>query len=291
MPGMNRLRVRPHASGLVEYPPGTSFGPRVLLDYEFVWIVSGEVRWNIGERAISVPTGSILLARPGMRDSFVWDPRRRTHHGYVHFGIEDPGSALPPEADWPLSLSANERNALAPLLEHILWSLRNPDVVALALVEHSMRQALMMFVFRAFGVGGEELPGEHSVVAATLRCLRRAWSAGKLVPLEVAALARKAGVSEGHFIRTLRAELGLTPHQLMLLIRLERAANLLSRTNLSVMNVADQCGFESPFHFSRRFSQAYGLGPREFRKRVLRGESPGRVAPSSVQRFAYWLFG
>ncbi|MDX2052300.1 MAG: AraC family transcriptional regulator [Polyangiaceae bacterium] len=212
-----------------------------------------------------------------MRDSFVWDPRRRTHHGYVHFTIEDPTHALPSEWDWPLKLPATEPNALGPLLAHVLWSLRNPNAVSPMLVEHSLRQALLMFVFRSFGVGGEDLPSEHTVVAATLRCLKRAWSGRKLVPFQVRELAKKSGFSEGHLIRTLKAELGFTPHQLMMLIRLERAAGLLARTNLTVMSVADQCGFESPFHFSSRFSKEYGLGPREFRKRVLAGRAPGHV--------------
>src|ERR1700752_3800704 len=40
-----QLRLAITAHGLADYPPGATFGPRTLRDYEFVLIVEGDVLW------------------------------------------------------------------------------------------------------------------------------------------------------------------------------------------------------------------------------------------------------
>lgn len=52
----------------------------------------------------------------------------------------------------------------------------------------------------------------------------------------------------------------------LLEIRMERAAELLRKTGLLVVEVAGQCGFEDPSHFARRFKAHCGRTPREFRR-------------------------
>lgn len=51
------------------------------------------------------------------------------------------------------------------------------------------------------------------------------------------------------------------------LIRLARAATALLRTNATIAEIASDCGYSNPYHFSRRFSLAYGQPPGSFRRR------------------------
>jgi AraC family transcriptional regulator, positive regulator of tynA and feaB len=58
-------------------------------------------------------------------------------------------------------------------------------------------------------------------------------------------------------------------------MRLEAAHRLLSDSRcdaLTVLEIADRCGFAEPSHFARRFRGAYGLGPLDFRRQ--RGVEP-----------------
>jgi transcriptional regulator GlxA family with amidase domain len=48
-------------------------------------------------------------------------------------------------------------------------------------------------------------------------------------------------------------------------IRLENAAELLSKEGLSVCQAANLCGFESVSFFSRKFKQIMGRSPREYK--------------------------
>ena len=84
-------------------------------------------------------------------------------------------------------------------------------------------------------------------------------------PLDVAALARTAHLSEAHFSRAFRRAFGVTPHRYLLTRRLERAAALLRHTDRSVADICFEVGLQSVGSFTTSFGRAYGLTPREYR--------------------------
>src|SRR3979411_2426164 len=86
-------------------------------------------------------------------------------------------------------------------------------------------------------------------------------------PLDVAALARIAYVSEAHFIRTFRATFGETPHRYLQRRRVERSMFLLRETERSVTEICLDVGFSSLGTFSRTFRDLLGESPRDYRQR------------------------
>jgi AraC-like DNA-binding protein len=92
-------------------------------------------------------------------------------------------------------------------------------------------------------------------------------------PLDVAALARIAHVSEAHFIRTFRATFGETPHRYLQRRRVERAMFLLRQTDSSVTRICFDVGFGSLGTFSRTFSAIVGSSPSAYRAQAPRAES------------------
>lgn len=103
---------------------------------------------------------------------------------------------------------------------------------------------------------------------------RDAMDRGYARPLDIAALARIAHVSEAHFIRTFRATFGETPHRYLQRRRVERAMALLRETELSVTDVCFDVGFASLGTFSRTFAQIVGVSPSAFRHGVAAGAAP-----------------
>lgn len=84
--------------------------------------------------------------------------------------------------------------------------------------------------------------------------------------LSVENLAGKLGLSEEHFIRIFRKELGMTPFQYYTRLKVEAASGLLASTRLSVGDISDHFGFENPFHFSKVFKKCTGLSPAAYRR-------------------------
>jgi len=84
-------------------------------------------------------------------------------------------------------------------------------------------------------------------------------------PLALAQMAREAGMSPYHFLRTFRQVAGMTPHQLVLRTRLHRAAVRLRTSDDPVSAIAFDAGFGDLSTFNRRFRRLMGRSPRGYR--------------------------
>lgn len=84
-------------------------------------------------------------------------------------------------------------------------------------------------------------------------------------PLDVAALARGALMSVGHFQRSFRATYGETPYGYLMTRRIERAKALLRRGDLSVTEVCIAVGCTSLGSFSSSFARLVGMSPSAYR--------------------------
>jgi AraC-like DNA-binding protein len=89
-------------------------------------------------------------------------------------------------------------------------------------------------------------------------------------PLDVAALARDAHMSAGHFSRQFRRAYGESPYGYLMTRRIERAMALLRRGDLNVTEVCFAVGCSSLGTFSTRFTELVGLSPSVYRRDAAR---------------------
>jgi AraC-like DNA-binding protein len=254
-------------AGVAVYPPGATFGPRRLPDFEFVWLLHGTAEWRYDQGSITLGTNCLLLGRPGMRDSFVWDRARPTRHAYLHFRLDGWLTGLPDPALWPLVRRLPDDDPLRPLLRYLLRVGEDRST------EEVLRLLLTLFVRGPLPDRDDErLP---PLVEGLLEHVRRAWSPpAPTRPLPLRELAAAACISPGYLSRVFRQHYGVSPVAAVELLRLARAATLLTRSNLSVAAVAGDCGFANPYHFSRRFHRVYGQPPGRYRR------APTRLEPT-----------
>lgn len=105
----------------------------------------------------------------------------------------------------------------------------------------------------------------HEINRRMLR-VRDAIDRASAEPLDVAALAQLAFMSEAHFTRTFRDTFGETPHRYLQRRRIERAMTLLRTTDRSVTDICIAVGFNSFATFSRTFRAIVGESPSSFRR-------------------------
>lgn len=82
-------------------------------------------------------------------------------------------------------------------------------------------------------------------------------------------LAQRCGFSVNHYINLFQRLTGLTPKQYLIQIRLEKAQELLLRTDMNIRQVSRFIGFADPLYFSRLFKTHYGLSPKLWQKKNL----------------------
>ena len=81
---------------------------------------------------------------------------------------------------------------------------------------------------------------------------------------DVAALAGKLGMSRAHLHRRIKETFELTPSELLIRFRLERAATMLTQRIGNVGEIAYAVGFRDLSHFVKRFREHYGQTPAAY---------------------------
>lgn len=97
-------------------------------------------------------------------------------------------------------------------------------------------------------------------------------------------LASSLDISYDRFRRAFKKHTGLSPHQYVLQLRVERARELLYATDLTVRQIAAELGFDDPYYFSRAFRKFVGLSPRQWRMETLAGNADRSTSPRRPQR-------
>lgn len=86
--------------------------------------------------------------------------------------------------------------------------------------------------------------------------------------LSLGALAKEADMSRYHFLRIFRRLVGQTPHQYVLLLRMQKAAVMLLTTTVPLTTIALDAGFNDLSTFIRRFRGVMGMSPGAYRKHL-----------------------
>ena len=82
--------------------------------------------------------------------------------------------------------------------------------------------------------------------------------------LDIATIAREAGMSPSSLHHTFKSATALTPIQYVKRLRLNRARQLMLDEGCSASEAAFNVGYESPSQFSREFRELFGRPPRRY---------------------------
>lgn len=112
-----------------------------------------------------------------------------------------------------------------------------------------------------------EMPDEAQRLDAAAADLDRRYAS----PVDLDALARRAGFSPRTFHRRWRARYGDSPHGTLLRRRIDAACRLLSGSEAPIGRIAEAVGFDDPYYFSRLFKKYTGHSPKGYRRLQARG--------------------
>jgi AraC-like DNA-binding protein len=100
--------------------------------------------------------------------------------------------------------------------------------------------------------------------------------------LGLGGLARAAGLSPYHFLRTFERLTGITPHQYVRRARLRDAAARLVANGEKVLDIAYNCGFGDVSNFNHAFRNEFGRSPLDWKARTKSGFLVSPDNPSSA---------
>jgi AraC family transcriptional regulator len=131
------------------------------------------------------------------------------------------------------------------------------EAIAIALSAHLARRYGKKYIVSPPGM----LTAQQSQLVRDYIC------ANLIEDLSVDRLARLLQLSPGHFAILFKRRVGITPHQYVVQVRIDRACLLLRSTDLPILAIAHQIGLHTQSHFTRLFRQRMGLTPKQYRDR------------------------
>ncbi|WP_322041533.1 GlxA family transcriptional regulator [Burkholderia diffusa] len=91
--------------------------------------------------------------------------------------------------------------------------------------------------------------------------------------ISVSDAVRVAAMSERNFLRHFKQEIGMTPSEFLLQVRLERTVQLLMETDLPIGTIARQCGWGNGDRLAKIFRRHLDVTPSEYRFRARSNET------------------
>lgn len=105
----------------------------------------------------------------------------------------------------------------------------------------------------------------HEVIADTINYIGKNLN----MELTLSGLSQRAMFSTTYFHRLFKASTGKTLHHFIEDQRVEKAVNLLLRTDMTLTQIAYECGFSSQSYFSYAFKRNKGMTPKDYAKKMM----------------------
>lgn len=191
-------------------------------------------------------------------------------HLYIHFDLVGMPVSVTRHL-LPAPTSLDPPPAISAAVDNVRQSIRNaptPDPATVC----DAKALLYLVIARLLRDATADVPVKnlsllagHDPITPALRHIERRYQDALSVP----ELARMCHLSEDHFIRRFRQQVGRTPMQYLAERRVTAAGQLLLFTRESIDQIATRTGFSDRFYFSRVFKRHLGMGPATYRKATV----------------------
>ncbi|WP_455581004.1 AraC family transcriptional regulator [Dysosmobacter sp.] len=249
-------------AGFQKCPPAYGWGPGVRDHCLLHYVVSGRGRYEAEGRTFVLGPGDAFLAWPDTPIYYRADEEDPWEYYWV--GFSGPSAPLllaqtPFSRKAPvLHIAAGERLRQALLDIYKARGGDYPSAVRMA----GYLQAMLGLLMESTPKRGREALWDYARQGAAF--LQQNYS--RAVSVEDAA--RQAGISRSYLYRAFQSAFGCSPSTYLTRFRIQRAAQLLRHSTLSIGAVATSVGFEDPFYFSRAFRREMGETPTHYRQKA-----------------------
>lgn len=240
---------------------------RILHEWQLIFIESGSGAVEFKRKKFRAQPGSVIVLQPECWHRYRPNPKTGWTTLWIGFGGDLAARLVGGAAFDP----AGDMRRLPPRHRfHRLFANAVDDILRCGYDNvYSAAAQIPMLVAALI----ENTPREDAR-ASSKELVHRAQihireNASKIVDFE--ALARSLGLSYRSFRYLFTKETTRSPLQFQLEVRLSRAKNLLTSSDMPISEIARILGFNSTWYFSHFFGKATGISPHEYRQGRLKG--------------------
>ena len=239
--------------------------------YELVLTISGNVIHEINGVRSQLPEHTLILVRPSDVHRFVDEGQGEFSYLNLAFTantFDDIAKYLKAEksmgeiaaSEYPVSVELSEKqgssvkNQFMRLMGESM--VPNPRAYSRALIA-SVLSKYFLNVFDT--VKSEHIPQWFGALCAEMNKIEN-------LSLKAEEMSGISGKCYSHICYCFQKYLNTTPTKYINEIKLKYAKNMILHTNMTVLEIACECGFENMGYFHKLFKQKYGSSPGKLRK-------------------------
>lgn len=230
------------------------------LHHRFVLIMALETTVGVcvDDRVIRLRAGEGLLVFPFQFHHYIDKGAGRLFWLFITFDLAD-AEELQAMHYRPFTITPDVRALTTELINAYHEEGRMSELPALLL-------ALLLARLRRQGPAPRHRHAPLAAPGMVMQVNQLAHRAGE--PIGIKEIARGLGISQSHLRARFRASCGVSLGRHLRRLRLERACGLLRLTPNRISEIAEQCGFNSIYSFSRAFRAGFGMSPMIYRQSV-----------------------
>ncbi|MHC0614215.1 helix-turn-helix domain-containing protein [Komagataeibacter oboediens] len=243
-----------------------------------VWVIRGEA--NVEERELTgtwqqskARAGTFYLTQTDTPYLMRWQGKEDTCFEVLHLYL---GLELVDRAAMSLNLnssrirmwdvSGGEDAFISGILSGLIAEMQS-SVIANPLFVNGLLESLTVHLLRQYADTKAKIKRRSTLLPTwKLRKVLDHMEAHLAEPFDLDCLAALYGMSRFHFSRLFRTTTGQTPSGWFMQRRVQKASEMLRKTNLSIIEIALRIGYDSPSHFAQVFRRVTGVSPRNYRK-------------------------
>lgn len=244
--------------------PGYAWGPGIRDHYLLHYISSGCGTYETGGNIYHLQKGDAFLAFPNTEIMYRADAADPWTYEWVGFQGTDAGAILR-QTDFSESSPVLRNISYGDLLRKRLDAVSNAFGSTFSgSVKMTGELYLLLSVLTENASVSGAAAGAPSHTENVLRAIEFI-SAKYSYGISVEDIADYVGVSRSTLFREFRRETELSPKEYLDRFRIQRAAALLSGTELKISSVAASVGYENGLYFSKVFRKYTGKSPSQYR--------------------------
>lgn len=240
---------------------------RVLNEYQLLYLTEGEgIFESTNQRPIRIKEGDLFLLFPGEWHTYHPLPSRGWKSYWIGFkgrNVDDrvrAGFLSPTKPIYHVGFSSD----LVHLYDEAMKTAREEAAYSqqtlAGIVNHLVG---LMYSLERNRVLNKDLGHVDMVNRARLRIRESLES-----DLTIQQVAEEMGISYSNFRKLFKEFTGIAPAMYQQELRLQRAKEMLSTTDMSIKEIAYRLNFESPDYFSSKFRMKTGRKPSDFRQEM-----------------------
>jgi AraC-like DNA-binding protein len=241
-----------------------------------IYVLSGACTYNIADSMYQVKKGDMLVLNPDVQHGKTMKSGEdilEMHIGFGNIFVEGlpKNHILEPDSCPVISLQDYEQEYLK-CCSDIYYEQENNEPGSELMLKLNVMKLLVLF-FKT--TRGEQQRAEKSLVSfdsseksVIVSTLMTFLGDNYMRPISLDTISKSIYLSPAYISKVFKEEMGVSPINYLIKIRLAKARELLLEGRLSIKSVARSVGYEDAYYFSKLYKKYHSVPPSKVRRQA-----------------------